>query len=94
MKLFNLTDHPDFISTTIHIRGGKISAGESIDVKDVDSRLLTRKDMAIGIPPQWYQDWKFPKKVQETLQTISDEIMQEVKESLDKSQEKKPTKKK
>lgn len=93
MKLYNLTDHPNFISTAIYIKGGKILPGEWISISSVDDRIKIRKDIAIDSLPIWYTDWKFPKykaptKIEEKIK-IEEKV--EIKEE---KQEKKSTKKK
>jgi hypothetical protein len=94
MRLYNLTDHPDFTSTAIYIRGGKILPGESISATTVDERIKKRKDVAVDVLPNWYVEWKFPKykapiKIEEKIIEKTEKI--EIKEE---KQEKKSTRKK
>ncbi len=61
MRIYNITDHPKFVSSEILIKGTRIPAGESIEVKEVDEKLLKTTGLAISYLPDWYQDWKAPK---------------------------------
>lgn len=94
MKLYNLTDHPNFTSTAIYLKGGKILPGEWISIVSVDDRIKARKDIAIDFLPTWYTDWKSPKYKTPTKVEIKSIIEEKKVEVKEEKQEKKSTKKK
>ena len=86
MKVFNISDHPRFISVDVKYRGGTIKPGQSVEVTEMTPKAPC---VVLTLPP-WYVDWKTslqtPHIVEPVVPLPDDTRVEDLKE--DKKQKK------
>ncbi len=84
MKVFNISDHPKFISVDVKYRGGTIKPGQSVEVTEMTPKAPC---VVLALPP-WYVDWKTslqaPQKVEPVLLPAEEKKVEEIKEEKKK----------
>jgi hypothetical protein len=84
MKVFNISDHPKFISVDVKYRGGTIKPGQSVEVTEMTPKAPC---VVLTLPP-WYVDWKTslqaPQKVEPVLLPVEEKKVEEIKEEKKK----------
>ena len=89
MKVFNISDHPKFVSVDVKYKRGTIKPGQSVEL---DEELIPKAACVVLTLPPWYIDWKnslqLPQKV--VKEAAPTEIPQEkVEEKIEEKKRKK-----
>jgi hypothetical protein len=55
MKIYNISDHPKFVSVDVKYLGGTIKPGYSTEVIE---DMVPKADCIVVTLPSWYVEWK------------------------------------